>query len=651
MQGSARVRVAAVALFLGAARARAGGVEGVAVEPAEWNYGVRDQQHLITRIIRLRPEAGGQVTIGRVRASCECLRPEVLREEGTADSPAQIKLILDTETFRGPKTWRLYVTLTRPRKVDFFVRVTGWIRWKDGPGGVEVFYAPSEASGGRFLAWWRTVAGSYRGTERVRLLSIENAANYRRLRELERSARLRGPPPEIIAFVDEQIALKGEQEVKAGLVGFLNLESDGRPNPEARRRTPRPERTASKLGAPRAVPPRDETEEKARPRASERARGSAEVASAPPAAPGRSRGPLEMWLFYFSDCRGCRDALAVMKRIGQESRGEVQLAVFDTVRDPESVPLVFAMMDRYPSAPKALPSMVAFVGDEVLLGEDEIASRASVLAEEQLRRGGEHLKVRRPEEGFLAAGRFETLKLLPVVLAGLADGVNPCAFAAMVLLISVLTATHLSRENPDARRGGLLLGGGAFLIGVFVTYYLAGLALFVGVRGLQGFPVAEAVVFWAVWALALLCGVLSAIDAAVYFRTGDPKRVRLRVPEGLRRRFVPLLRGKFSRLGLVLGGLAGGTIIAVLEGVCTGQMYLPAIQYMARTPGLRTRGLVHLLLYNLLFIMPLMVILGVALAGVHFQRLNDFLRRHLGGAKLLLAAVFLVLAAAMILQR
>jgi hypothetical protein len=39
---------------------------------------------------------------------------------------------------------------------------------------------------------------------------------------------------------------------------------------------------------------------------------------------------------------------------------------------------------------------------------------------------------------------------------------------------------------------------------------------------------------------------------------------------------------------------------------------------------------------------------GAAVAGVHFQRLNAFLRRHLGGTKILLAVVFFLLAAVMI---
>jgi cytochrome c biogenesis protein CcdA len=238
-----------------------------------------------------------------------------------------------------------------------------------------------------------------------------------------------------------------------------------------------------------------------------------------------------------------------------------------------------------------------------------------------------------------------------VVLAALADGVNPCAFAAMVLLVSILSTVRLADGGERTTVAGLALGGGAMCLGVFVTYYAAGLALFAGAGFVESYPLAERIVFWSVWALAAVGFVLSSVDAALYLRTGDAKRVLLRIPEPLRRKLAPLIRTGFGRGGLALGGFAGGVIIALVEGVCTGQMLLPTIQYMASTPGLRARGALYLLLYNALFTLPLAVILAVAIAGVRFQALSGFLKRHLAAAKVLLAAVFLALATAMLAGR
>ena len=310
----------------------------------------------------------------------------------------------------------------------------------------------------------------------------------------------------------------------------------------------------------------------------------------------------------------------------------------------------------------------------MVLGEKAILDSAREVIDNQLALGGPHLTIRRPAapaKGVPSAeGIGETIGLVTVIAAALADGVNPCAFAAMVLLVGVLSAPtsggdgdesaggrrKLARgstvlKSPSGRGGALLVGGASFVTAVFATYFLAGLGLFAGIQRIDAFPLAERIVFWLIWALALAGCVLSGVDAVTYFRTRDPERLRLKVPEGLRRRFAPLLRRRFSRLGLVAGGVTGGFLISILEGVCTGQMYLPTIRFMARSGHLSSRWIAYLALYNLLFVLPLVAILGAAVAGVHFQRLNALLRRHLGWTKVALAAVFLGLATVMLLDR
>jgi hypothetical protein len=298
--------------------------------------------------------------------------------------------------------------------------------------------------------------------------------------------------------------------------------------------------------------------------------------------------------------------------------------------------------------------MILFVGDRVVLGEEPILEGAGQVVNEQLARGGAHLALRRAGAPAGDAALAGEIGLVTIVAAALADGVNPCAFAAMVLLVSVLSAPALGggRSTEGGRTGkrALVIGGASFVAAVFATYFLIGLGLFAGARSLAAFPLAERVVFWAVWAVAVAGGVFSGVDAAVYFRTGDPERLRLKVPEGLRRRFAPLLRRQFTVLGLVAGGVAGGFVISLMEGVCTGQLYLPTIQCMARWADARTRWIAYLALYNLLFILPLVAILAACVAGVHFRKLNALLRRHLGWSKVALAVVFFGLATVMFLQ-
>jgi len=91
---------------------------------------------------------------------------------------------------------------------------------------------------------------------------------------------------------------------------------------------------------------------------------------------------------------------------------------------------------------------------------------------------------------------------------------------------------------------------------------------------------------------------------------------------------------------LVLSALITGFLVSLLEAVCTGQTYLPTITFVLKTTHLRLQALVYLLLYNLMFVVPLFIIFLFALWGVTSEQFSKFLRKHLLLIKLLMAALF-----------
>jgi hypothetical protein len=72
-------------------------------------------------------------------------------------------------------------------------------------------------------------------------------------------------------------------------------------------------------------------------------------------------------------------------------------------------------------------------------------------------------------------------------------------------------------------------------------------------------------------------------------------------------------------------------------------MYLPTLVFMSRDGGgLRAWGM--LLLYNVLFIVPLFTVFLLGAFGVRSQRLAELTRRHVEPSKILLSLVFFGLA-------
>jgi hypothetical protein len=59
---------------------------------------------------------------------------------------------------------------------------------------------------------------------------------------------------------------------------------------------------------------------------------------------------------------------------------------------------------------------------------------------------------------------------------------------------------------------------------------------------------------------------------------------------------------------------------------------------------MKTAAVAYLLLYNVMFILPLVVILAIAYFGVRSDRIGSFLRGHLALAKIAMAVLFAGLA-------
>jgi cytochrome c biogenesis protein CcdA len=223
-----------------------------------------------------------------------------------------------------------------------------------------------------------------------------------------------------------------------------------------------------------------------------------------------------------------------------------------------------------------------------------------------------------------------------VVGAGLLDGVNPCAFATMVFLIS-----YLSVRKRAGRE--LLATGAAFTVGVFIAYLGVGLGL---LRFLTALPILTTVSRWIYGLTLVLCLALAWGSFADYrkARRGQLEDMSLKLPERLRGWIRHLIREGSRARNYVLASLALGFAVSVVELACTGQVYLPTIVFVLGLPEWRARAAVALLVYNVMFIVPLMVIFLLAYYGTTSKQLSEWMSRHAASVKLGTAALFLLMA-------
>jgi hypothetical protein len=75
--------------------------------------------------------------------------------------------------------------------------------------------------------------------------------------------------------------------------------------------------------------------------------------------------------------------------------------------------------------------------------------------------------------------------------------------------------------------------------------------------------------------------------------------------------------------------------------ICTGQLYLPTIGYIMTIPKLRAYAFLNLVLYNIMFIIPLAGIFVAAYFGVTSEKMAIVTKEHTGTVKLLTAILFI----------
>lgn len=235
---------------------------------------------------------------------------------------------------------------------------------------------------------------------------------------------------------------------------------------------------------------------------------------------------------------------------------------------------------------------------------------------------------------------FNKFTIGVIVLAGLLDGINPCAFATVIFLVGYLL--YLGRGG-----GTVAWLGGSFCCGVFLTYFLLGIGLSQVINWLTGHAWVKIGVYSAMGAGGLILGVLHARDAWRFRRSGCARDMEMGLSLATTRKIHGYVRQFTGTRYLVPAGLALGFLISSLELVCTGQIYLPTLVLMNRL-GTTSKTLLALLAYNVAFILPLVLVTVLAAAGVSTQSLAGWARSHVVSSKAAMSVLFFLLGALML---
>ena len=356
---------------------------------------------------------------------------------------------------------------------------------------------------------------------------------------------------------------------------------------------------------------------------------STRAASSEPVAEGT---PLRVVLFYSPTCLECEQEKNAVVRSEAKWGGRIN-AERHELKERDAFRELLAYEEHYGSKENDIPKL--FIGGAYLSGRENVVGKLDSTISQQLEQKALTFRpgLETQDASYAVLDRLKGFDVGAVLVAGLVDGINPCAMTTVVFLLSMLA--YMKKE-----RWQIAVVGIGYTAAVFVTYFLLGVGVLGAVKvfaihaGIsRGLSISVAV-------LAFALATWSFVDFFRYSRTRDVSKVSLRLPEGLKNRIHKVIRDGLSTRSLAMGSITIGFLVAILESLCTGQVYLPTIVLVAQSPVLRSHAIGYLLLYNTAFILPLIGVLYVAYQGVASKRLGEYLTRHLGGLKLALAVLF-----------
>ncbi|MBC7081778.1 MAG: hypothetical protein H5T44_06030 [Thermoplasmatales archaeon] len=232
---------------------------------------------------------------------------------------------------------------------------------------------------------------------------------------------------------------------------------------------------------------------------------------------------------------------------------------------------------------------------------------------------------------------IRSFTLLSVITGGLLDGINPCAFATLIFFISYL---------ERAKRKSVLAIGLSFTAGIFICYFIIGIGLVEFFGFIESYT--KIYIDIAIGSAAIILGALSIYD---FFEIRRGKEAKLQLPMFIKKRRGRLIKKiTEDRKVIILSVISffTGFVISALELACTGQIYLPIAKVIQSSSSLKSIALTYLLIYNLMFVLPLLIILSFFYFGYSSEKFGEAQKKSYLYVKILIGLFLIVVGSIML---
>ena len=219
---------------------------------------------------------------------------------------------------------------------------------------------------------------------------------------------------------------------------------------------------------------------------------------------------------------------------------------------------------------------------------------------------------------------------IPILVgAAIIDSINPCAFGVLIFLLAYLLKASHSRRS-------VLIHGLTYIGAVFLTYLIAGLVLLPVISQLGGIS------SWAYIGIGIILIIFGLLEIKDFFFYGKGPSLGI-IPSAGRR--IELITARIT--GRLSTSFLLGVFVALVELPCTGAVYLGVLALVSLV-GLTTNNFLLLIIYNLLFVLPLVVILLLVYRGGQTKQFERWRQQYRGYMRLAIGLLLITLGGWMI---
>ena len=343
-------------------------------------------------------------------------------------------------------------------------------------------------------------------------------------------------------------------------------------------------------------------------------------------------------VFHEIGCSDCAHTEAFLESI-HPKYPDLEILRYE-VSETESLELLAGLLAAYDVKQNSVP--MVFIGDVAWIGGTffglydapySVSGRAADMTLESAIQLAIEVNADSPLDRIVetdTATLAEGLTISAIIVAAAIDSVNPCTFAVLLLLLGTLIVAQ-----RKGKKGLVLKAGLAFTVAIYISYFLLGIGVFTVIQA-SGIEKQFMIV---VSCLAILIGLWNMKDFFAYgkwFTIEVPKRWR------------PTVKKLTSSVVSIPGAFFVGILDSFFLLPCSSGPYIAILALLSKNTS-HTTGIWYLLLYNLIFVLPLLAITF----AVHFgftttARAERWRSARLGKLHLLAGILMFLLGAGML---